>query len=555
MHSLLKLFALSYFKFAFSSTIPIFQSLNVTVNSTTTTFQIQNVSLSQPIISLGYSGVVQIVVQAGYADSTSTSSNITFLLNSTLGSLLTESQDVTNTLLSNPQYLQSTVCKLEEGSLCVARVPFLCHEIISNLITRSDPGCSAWTYWTLSNISTTIPSRKPQNRTTFSYQFSFDQNATSLINFTNPYRQVCIAARAGAYNTSYPLCIVFRFPAPSVPLDCTNLLPGFSLLLNPSDFPLAACGASSLVVNTSSQLSAAPPSCGLAAGVWCQWPITVAIGQSVRAKIYFKANSVAPDPAQSAFQISLLSDPGLPNHASVSATAVEYVALFRGDTSNAFLFPIFSREVAFHASLADLQASGADPLALAASLDYGICFAGHDAVPAPGPPPAALCGKIRVVAPAPQVIVAMTDFPLGADCVASGACNPSISLSEFACGSPTFQTLEHGTYLGRPWIVCDPLPGPFDVRVRCAYAWTLHAYDARTPAEVLGGLDPASYSPVLAEDPDEPLPPGASVSAPEFVERTFDGLEEAFPRRLTRQAASRRPLRVGPRLVSNRLRV
>ena len=577
MNCLLQLFAICVYQLAETSKAPVIQSLNVTVNSVTTNFRVVNGTMSQQIIDLQSAGRVQIAVQASDADQIGSSSgtgNIVYILDSTLGSLLAESSDVFNGLLSDPQYLKTSSCSLNAGSLCQTRAAFLCREIVANVLTLTDSGCSMWpsslNHTFISSIANvTVNGRQQQNVSTFRSEFTYNvssvlmNNLTSipLINVSNPYRQVCVQAvspsdQQGAFDRSAQLCIIFRFPtAPSAPLDCGNILPGFSLLLDPSTFPLTACGARSILSSANPSIPQ-PPSCGLESGIWCQWPIVVAVGQSVRAKVYFKSNAVAADSTQSAFQIGLLSNPGLPSGAAVSATRLEYVALYSGDPSSAFLFPVYSREVTFIATVDDLRtfSSDSDPLALTASIDYPICFAGQDsatAAAAAARPPSPVCGTIRVARPEPRVVVALSDFPLGAACVASGACDERFGMGTevFQCGSAF---VKRQSPLDGP-VTCAPAADAYDFRVRCTYTWTLYLYDARTRTEMLSGLDPDRYVPTLSEDPAEPLPPGAALSEAVTELRNFSVVGEDLPRRLTRQVKAGCPrahactdVRVGP---------
>ena len=363
------------------------------------------------------------------------------------------------------------------------------------------------------------------------FNFSYSTSASSAMNIPNPFAYVCIRPRSPTnpptttpptttpwYNFGNQSCFYFRLYSPPAPLNCASFLQGFAAA--------ASCGSMSL---SNPGLPSQPPTCG--PSNWCLWPLQLAIGQSVTALAYFKLNELGPslNPWSPSLNVAITSSPGLPNGAVIGPTVATSLPLVSTKDPTATLaYPIVYRAVTLNATLQDLlpAASGAAPASPIDSILYGVCLQPAPAAFAPA------CAGLRVVRPRPAVLVSHTDLPLDPDCVAGGGCDAARGISPAGLANGTCGLHRN---LSDDGPACVPAGSPVDVRVRCAYAWTVVALDDHGPADVDAGLRADLYAAALSVDPAGPAwPAGATLSAPtadvlELVNASQGGAGYAWP--------------------------
>ena len=465
-----------------------------------------------PTFQIQTGDVVNISLSATDADPFATTGNVSWIFNSYRGALL---GDDSNTLIANPSMLLPTYVCPQSDTLCQARRAYLCSEVIAGNASnignceppawpaKANPDGTVSVQYQQVKVSS-YQSQSWPNRSTFSYQFTV---ASSALGVPNAYRQVCLQATSPG-NMTVPIeksgvdCVLFQFKGAASPVNCMSLVNGYTLLLDPQEDPLAACGARSLLeMDPSWPVSIG---CGSVDGIWCSWPVYVAIGQTLRGKVYFQSSNVNMSGPTALLDIPLASNPGLPNGASIGSTVAEQVAVYQGDSSNPLLYPVFTREISLTPTVSDLELSSSANQ-LIPSIQYQACFTSGSGASA-----TTSCASIRVVRPEPRIIVGQTDFPLSSACVADGVCDVMFDgLGDTRFCSAGYQTLNSDGS-------CTPSAQSREVRIRCNYSWSFSLFDQRSPLEILGGLHHSYYTAVLEEDPLFPLPPGARLSAPEF---------------------------------------
>ena len=420
--------------------------------------------------------------------------------------------------------------------MCLVRSNYAC-----NLVTDSQRSSLDCPQWPLSSINPTasfsaqtVNGRLFQNRSTLVFSFNFSSSAAAGINLPNPFAFVCLRPRSPTnppatvpfttpwYDFGNQSCFYFRLFSPPAPLQCQSILRGFVLSADSA----AACGQASMA---DPGLVSDPPGCG--ASAWCRWPLQVAVGQAVAARAYFKPNVFAAANLTQAFvSIALTSSPGLPNGASVGPTvAVTFTLVSTQDSTAALLYPAFYRAVTVNATLQDLLPAPAPGAASPAPIDsifYGACF---QPAPAAVPP---WCFGLSVVRPLPTVLVSQTDLPLDPACAAAGgACDTARGISDAAVANGTC-----GPHRSLGAGGCSPTGEVVDVRVRCAYTWTVTALDGHGLGDAKAGLQAGLYAAVLSVDPAGPAwPAGAALSPPAQGAASLSGADGPYQWPVTQQ--------------------
>ena len=472
------------------------------------------------VIVLNPGDVVEITASIGTANKNGSVAGCTYPQNSgkspgnvvmnhsiTLGSYIVSNETA---IRMNPTQLRTPICTSASAGLCTARVGSVCREVDSSSPTAaSDIGCQQWPV-----SSEAAPNAggmfgaftqsivNSGNRSSYSATFSYTVRQSQELGLLNPFRLFCLAAKSirgctaptdvgctgcntvDIWEYGPQACMLFLFTVPPASLNCSSIIPGFTVS------PTTPCGTSSLVDPSTPP----PPTCGQAEGVWCSWPPTIAIGQPLSAYMYYQPQYVSPNLASAdGNTVMLLASPGLPNGASVGSMEMVRLTLL-DSTGTSVSFPIFRKRVTFNASASDLEVFANGGVTSLGSVQYSVCFtAAYGAITASN-----LCATIKVVSPAPQVVLGLSSLQFDPACVAAGTCSPS-----FACPAA-----------GAGGASCAPTGAAPDIRIRCDYSWTVVTYDARGGADLLRGLSTQLYAPQLVADPLNPLPDGVELSPP-----------------------------------------
>jgi len=357
------------------------------------------------------------------------------------------------------------------------------------------------------------------NKTRITYRLHAPASlGDELTNVPNPSRTICV--RAGQTFTKQPnpidgdskvrcFTIVFNVK-PKVSTCCfgrrtlTRLLPDQdqcgSRTLTPVSFTGDRCDSISAF------------SSGVPVGMF----------QEVKVNVYFEDfNTDFLDNCKTCddVEIAVLSNPGIPNSATVSMTlggndtatgtmASQKVAVTYGLTGEEEQTPaiyyLSSRTITFRPDSSDLG-MGEN------GIRYEVCFEGkskmsrgHSMASITSAP---VCGFLQVLKPRPQMVSSTMVLPV------AGTTQLPLMLQNT------------DTYVTRNEMESLPL----DVTVRCRYTWNIITKDANNDddgANVFDSADRAGYlrghySAMVMEDPMNPLPPGATISHPQMMQ-TFE---------------------------------